>query len=68
MICNDFCFNNGFEFQDYLCNDYQDVFMLSINIINIAIATAKNVDYSCIIHMKSKSEGLTLLENHLLFA
>ena len=40
--------------------------MLSVNITDIAIITVKNVDYRCIIHNISKSEGINLLKNSVL--
>ena len=40
--------------------------MLSVNISDIAIITAKNVDYCCIVHNISKSEAINLLENFVL--
>ena len=62
MICHYWYFNHGFEFQDYECNGCHDLVMLSVNIINIAIITVKNVDYRCIIHNISKSEAINLLQ------
>ena len=40
--------------------------MLSVNISNIAIITAKNADYRCITHNNSKSEAINLLKNFVL--
>ena len=50
MIFHYFFFNNGFKFQDYVCNGCHDLRMLNVNIRDIAIITVKNVDYCCIIH------------------
>ena len=66
MICHYFFFNHGFKFQDYACNGYHDLTMLSVNINDIAIITVKNVDYCCIIHNISKSEAINLLKNSVL--
>ena len=53
-------FNNGFKFQDYVCN------LLNVNKSNIAIITVKSVDYCCIIHNISKSEAINSLKNSAL--
>ena len=66
MICHYCFFNNGFDFQDYVCNSYHDLTMLSVNIRDIAIIVIKNVDYGCIIHNTSRSEAINLLENSAL--
>ena len=50
-------FNQGWKFQDSICNGCHNLTMLSINITNVAIVTVKNVDYFCIIH-NSKSEAI----------
>ena len=49
MICNYQLFNQGFEFQDSVCNGCLDLTMLSVNISDIIIITVKNVDYRSII-------------------
>ena len=59
MICHYWFFNQGFNFQDYLCNGFHDLTMLSVNISDIAINTVKDVDYCCIIHKISKSEAMS---------
>ena len=66
IICHYLSFNNGFKFQDYICNGCHDLIMLSVNISGIAIFTVKNVDYGCIIHNISKSETIDLLKNSVL--
>ena len=66
MICHYWFFNNGFEFQDYVCNGCHDLRMLSLDISDIAIITVKNVDYRCIIHNINKSEAINLLINSVL--
>ena len=57
-----FFFNHGFKFKDSVYNDCHDLTMLSVNIIDIAIITVKNVDYHCIIDNISKSVAINLLE------
>ena len=58
--------NHGFEFQDYVCNEYHDLIMLCLNVSDTAIIAIKDVDYRCIIHNNSKSEAIHLLENSVL--
>ena len=55
-------FNNGFKFQDFVCNGCNNLINLSVNISNIAIITVKNVDYCCIIYNINKSEANSLLK------
>ena len=59
-------FNHGFNFQDYICNDYHNLTILSVNINEIAILTATDVDYCCIIHNIRQYEAINLLKNSLL--
>ena len=57
--------NQGFKFQDYVCNGCHDLTMLCLNISNITNITVKNVDYRYIIH-NSKSQAINLLKNYVL--
>ena len=66
MICHYWVFNDGFKFQDSVCNGYHDLTMVSININNIAIITVNNVGYCCIIHSISKSKTINLLKSSVL--
>ena len=54
-ICHHRFFNHGFKFQDSVCSGCHDLIILSVNINDIAIVTAKKIDYRCIIHNISKS-------------
>ena len=63
MICQYWFFIHGFKIQDSVCNGCHDVTILSVNVNDIAIITAKNVDYRCIIQKISKSEAINLLQN-----
>ena len=63
MICHYWFFNNGFKFQDYICNGCDDSSMLCLNISTIAIITVKSGDYCCIIYNINKSEAVKLLKN-----
>ena len=42
------------------------IWLLSINISDIAIIIVKSVDYRCIIYNISKSEAINLLKNYVL--
>ena len=64
MIFHYWFFNNGFEFQDSVCNGCHD--LVSVNISDIVVIPIKNVDYRCIMHKISKSEAINLLENSVL--
>ena len=66
MICRYCFFNNGFKFQDSVCNVCHDLMILCLNISNIAIITVIVVDYRCIINEITKSEAIHLLENLVL--
>ena len=49
-----------------LCNGCHGLTTLHFNIRDIAVITAKDVDYGCIIHGVSKPEAIHLLEKSLL--
>ena len=66
MICYYLFFNHRFKLQDYACIGCHDLIMLTINIIDIAIISIKNVDYRCIVHNITKSEAINLLKKSLL--
>ena len=63
MICHYWFFNQGFEFQDSVCNVCHDK---SVNIRDITIITVENVDCGCITQLISKSEAINLLKNSVL--
>ena len=52
-----------FKFQRYICNGYNDVLMISIDLNNIAVLDMNGADYLCIINIISKSDALSLLKN-----
>ena len=66
IVCDYWFFNNGFEFQNSVCNGYHDLRMLRLNLSDIAIITVKGIDYRCIISDITKSEATELLENSVL--
>ena len=57
VICHYRFFNHVFNFQNYVCNGCHDLTILSVNLSNIAIITAENVDYRYIIHNISNCEA-----------
>ena len=61
MICHYWFFNHGFNFQDSVWNDCHDLTILQINISGIAITSAKDVVYCCIMYNINKSEDLKQL-------
>ena len=48
------------KFQNSICNGCHDLAMLSLNVSDITLIAVKGVDYHCIIHGISKSEGICL--------
>ena len=66
MIYHYWLFHHEFKFQDYVCNDCQNLTMLCLNISDIAIITIKAVDQRYIIYYISKSEAIRKLENSVL--
>ena len=48
-----------FKFQRDVCNRFQDVLMMSMNLSNVIIL---NVDYRCITNGISKTEAVNLLQ------
>ena len=63
-ICHYLYFlNNSFKFQPNVCNKYNDLLMMSININYIAILNIKDSDFSCIVSLIGKNEPLKLMQN-----
>ena len=49
MLCHYWYFKNvGFKFEPHVCNKCHDVLMTAYELKDIAILTAKGVDYRCI--------------------
>ena len=59
-------FNQGYNFYDSFWNDFLSKKVLCLNLCNIAIVAAKNVDYRCIIYNISKSDAIRLPETSVL--
>ena len=62
IVCNNWYFNHGCEYQNPICNRCQDLTMLYLNLSNIAITIVKVVNYCCIIQGISKSKAIYLLK------
>ena len=63
-ICHYLYFlNNSFKFQPNVCNKYQDLLMLSVNLSDSAILNIKVSNYHCFIRLISKNEAINLLQN-----
>ena len=58
--------NNEFKFQKSVYNDYYDLTILCLNLNNVVIITAKDVDYPCIFHDISKFDVIHSLESYAL--
>ena len=53
----------GFKFQSTMCNDCNNLLMMSLNINHIIIFNIIGIGYRCIIVGTSKSEDISLLRN-----
>ena len=63
-ICHYWYFlNNSFKFQPNVCNRCYDLWVMTINLSDIAILNIKGSDYCCIISLISKNEAIELLQN-----
>ena len=63
-ICHYLYFlNNSFKLQPNVCNKYQDLLMLSVNLSDSAILNIKVSNYHCFISLISKNEAINLLQN-----
>ena len=63
-ICHYWIFlKKGFNFQSYVCNEFHDLLVMSMNISDIAILNIKVSDYCCIISGISKSNAINLMQN-----
>ena len=54
--------DKGFQFQTDACNEYHNVFMMSMNLSNIAILNINGADYCCIISRIGKSKAVILMQ------
>ena len=63
IICHYWSLNQGFKFQNSVCNSCHDLTMLCFGLSNIATITVKGIDHRYIIHDISKSKAIHLFEN-----
>ena len=64
MICHYWFFNDGFKFQDYVCNGSHNLTMFCLPVI--AVINVNGAGYHCAIHNIAKSKAVCLLENSVL--
>ena len=58
------CFlNYSFKFQANVCNRCHDLWMMSMNLGDIAILNVEGSDYCCIISSNSKNEAINIMQN-----
>ena len=63
-ICHYWYFSNeGFKFQENVCNRCHNLLMMSIKLSDIAVLNIKRADYCCIISGISQSEAMKLMQN-----
>ena len=55
--------NYIFKFQPNVCNRCHDFFMMSMNLIHIAILNIKRSDYRFIISLINKNEAIKFMQN-----
>ena len=55
--------NYSFKLQPNVCNRSHDLFMMSMNLSDIAILSIKGSDCRCIISLISKIEAINLMQN-----
>ena len=67
MVCHYCLFNHEFRFKNFVRNGCHELAILSINIIDIAIITVKNVNYHCLFHGIKKYKAIHLLQNSILY-
>ena len=66
IVCHHRYFNHGFRFQRSVCKGVRDLLMVSPDINNIAIITAKGVDYRGIIYHVIKFDAILISEKSML--
>ena len=63
-ICHYWYFSNySFKFQPNISNRCHDLFLMSMNLSDIAILNFKGSDYCCIISLINKNEAINLIQN-----
>ena len=55
--------NEGVKYQSNICNGRHDLFMMSMNLSDIAILSIKSADYCCVVSGISKIRAVDLMQN-----
>ena len=50
-------------FQPYVCNEFHDLLMMSMNLSDIVILNIKGSEYCCIISRISKTKTINLMQS-----
>ena len=67
-VCHYWCsLNYRFKFQPNVCNRYQSLLMMSVNLSDIAILNIKASDYRCIISLIRKNEEHYKVKKYKIF-
>ena len=67
-LCHYWFFKDiGSKFEEHVCNKYHDVLTISHFLKDIAILSAKENTYRCILMDSSKTEGLKRLNNSVTY-
>ena len=63
-LCHYWFFKDiGFKFEEHICNKCHDVLMMAHSLQNIAILSAKDATFRCILMGISKNEAIKQLNN-----
>ena len=67
MLCH-YCYfkDVGFKFEPYVCNKCHDVLMIAYKLKNIAILSAGEADFTCILGGISRDEAVNRLNDSVL--
>ena len=67
-LCHYWLFKDiGFKFEEHVCNKCHDLLTIAYSLKNIAIMSAKEVTFRCILMGISKNEGLKGLNNSVTY-
>ena len=59
--------DNGFKFEEHVCNKCHDLLTIAYSLKDIAILNAKGATFRCILMGISKNEGLKRLNNSVTY-
>ena len=64
-----YCFFNdiGFKFEEHICNGCHDLLTMAYSLKNIAILSAEEVTFRCLVMHISKNKALKRLDNSVTF-